>query len=125
MCYHGGRTFGIREDGVAIVRGADQPNEMHIAPDTESEQNTSTNTARAEQDLQTVVDSILMRTLVNRIKYILQRVRKNRAPSLRSTRMTPIGYQGLESVNKELQQRNEAKDGLYRRYVIDIEVDIA
>lgn len=125
MFYHDGMTFAIREDGTVAVRGADQPNEIHVAPDTESDQNTDTNTSRAERDLQVVADSILMRTLLNRILDLLRIVRAKFAPSMRTTRITPFGYQGMESVNKDLQQRGQAGDGLYRRYVIDIEADVA
>lgn len=123
--YHDGMAFAIREDGHAVVRGADQPNEMHVAPDTDRDQNTDTGTRRAITDLQTVADSILMRILVNKVFYLLEIVRKRGVPSLRTTRITPKGYQGMESVNKDLQQRGQTEDGLYRRYVIDIEADLS
>lgn len=125
MFYHDGMTFAVREDGSVAVRGADQPNEMHVAPDTERDQNTNTVTRQAEADLRIVVDSILMRLLVDRVVYLLRFTKNRTVPSLRTTRIVPKGYQGMETVNKELQQRGQTADGLYRRYVIDLEADLA
>lgn len=124
MFYYDGMTFAIREDGTAAVRGADQPNEMRVAPDTEREQDTRTVATRAQADLQVVADAILMRILVNKVVYMLRVVKRKFAPSLRTTRILPKGYPGMESVNKDLQAKGQTADGLYRRYIVDIECDM-
>lgn len=123
MFYYDGMTFAIREDGTASVKGADQPNEMRVVPDTESDQNTRINTVRAEGDLQIVADSILMKLLANKVTDLLRVTRKKVFPTLKTTRIIPKSYQGLESVNKDLQAKGLEGDGLYRRWIIDIETE--
>lgn len=121
MFYYGGMTFAIRDDGTAAVRGADQPNEMHVAPDTERNQGTEVAVARAQADLQVVADSLLLRVLFDRVRYLVKATSVKLRRRMGITRCVTKDWIGMESVNADLRARDQAADGLYRRYVVDIE----